>query len=50
MIVVIEVKVKITSLDHNGRGITKLDNKICFVENALIDELVDIELVNQKKN
>lgn len=40
---------KIEKLDHKGRGITFVDNKITFVENALKDEIVDIRLLNQKK-
>ena len=29
------MQVKIEKLDHYGRGITKIENKICFVEGAL---------------
>lgn len=42
--------IEITSLDHNGRGIGKLNNKIVFVENALPGEIVDIRIVKEKKN
>lgn len=41
---------EITSLDHNGRGIGKLDNKIVFVENTLPNEIVDIKILREKKN
>ena len=41
---------KIDSLDHNGRGITHLSNKVVFVENALEDEIVEINILNDKKN
>lgn len=42
--------VKIYNLDHNGRGIAKINDKVVFVPNALVDEEVDIKLVEQKKN
>lgn len=42
--------IKITSLDHNGRGISKLNNKIVFVENALPEEIVNIKIIKEKKN
>lgn len=41
--------IEITSLDHNGRGIGKLNNKIVFVENALPGEIVDITILKEKK-
>lgn len=41
--------VTITNLDHNGRGISKIDGKTCFIENALINEEVDIEITSEKK-
>jgi len=44
------MKVLIDRLDHYGRGITSINNKICFVENALPGEEVEIEIVNEKKN
>lgn len=40
---------KIDRLDHNGRGITFIDNKITFVSNALPGEDVDIKLITNKK-
>lgn len=40
---------KIEKLDHYGRGITKLDNKTIFVENALPDEIVEIKIDKEKK-
>lgn len=42
--------VKIEKLDNLGRGIAKLNNKIVFVDNALPDEFVNIEIVKDKKN
>lgn len=41
--------IEINSLDHSGRGIGKLDNKIIFVENALPNETVDIKILKEKK-
>ena len=43
------MKVKIEKLDHFGRGITYINDKICFVTNALPEEVVDIEIVNENK-
>ena len=41
--------IEITSLDHNGRGIGKINNKIIFVENAIPGEIVEITITNKKK-
>lgn len=41
--------IKIESLDHNGRGIGKLNNKIVFVNNALPDEIVEIKILKDNK-
>ena len=38
------MKVKIEKLDHFGRGITHINDKICFVKDALPEEIVDIEV------
>lgn len=40
---------KIEKLDHFGRGIVKLDNKIVFVENAVVGDEVSIKIVKDKK-
>ena len=42
------MEVKIEKLDNFGRGITYIDNKICFVKNALPGEKVEIEIVTEK--
>lgn len=42
--------VKIEKLDNLGRGIAKINNKIVFVNNALPNEVVDIEITKDKKN
>lgn len=41
--------IEVTSLDHNGRGIAKLNDKIVFIENALPGEIVEIKILNEKK-
>ena len=43
------MEVVIEKLDHFGRGITHIDNKICFIENALPEEIVDIKITKEKK-
>lgn len=43
------MNVKIEKLDHFGRGITNINNKICFVENALPNEIVNIEIIKETK-
>ena len=43
------MEVKIEKLDNLGRGITYINNKICFVENALSNEIVDIEIIKENK-
>ncbi len=43
------MQVKIEKLDNFGRGITYLNNKICFVENAYTSELVEIEILKENK-
>lgn len=42
--------IEITELDHNGRGIGRLNNKIVFVENSLPNEIVKIRIEKEKKN
>lgn len=41
---------EITKIDHDGRGIGYINNKIVFVENTLPGELVDIKIIKEKKN
>lgn len=43
------MKAKIEKLDHFGRGITKINNKISFIKNALPNEIVDIEITKENK-
>lgn len=40
---------KVEKLDHFGRGIIKVDNKICFVKNALINEDIEYNIFSNKK-
>ena len=42
--------VKVEKLDNLGRGIARIDNKIVFIENALPEEVIDIEIIKDKKN
>ena len=39
---------KINRLDDFGRGITFVDGKICFVNNALIDEEIELDVTGEK--
>jgi 23S rRNA (uracil1939-C5)-methyltransferase len=41
------MKVKIEKLDNFGRGITFINNKICFVDNALSTEEVEINITKE---
>lgn len=42
--------VTIDSLDHQGRGIAHIDDKVIFVFDALIGETVEIKILKKKKN
>ncbi len=44
------MKVKIEKFDDLGRGLTRIDNKVCFVKYALPNEIVDIEVIKDKKS
>lgn len=41
--------VKIENINHQGLGITRVNGKVTFVENALPGEVIDIILTNEKK-
>ena len=43
-------KVTIENLDDFGRGIAHINNKVVFVENALPEEEVEIEIIKDKKS
>ena len=40
--------IEIIKLDHQGRGIGKINNKIVFVPNALPGEIIETKIVNEK--
>ena len=42
------MKVEIRKLDNFGRGITYVNDKICFVENTLPGEIVEIKIIKEK--
>ena len=42
--------IEILKLDHQGRGIGKINNKIIFIKNALPKELVEVKIIKDKKN
>lgn len=42
--------VKIEKYDDLGQGITKLNNKICFVKRGIPGEDVEVEITKEKKN
>ena len=43
------VEVQIINLDHQGRGIGKIDEKVIFIPNALIDEVVLVKITYDNK-
>lgn len=42
------VRLSIHDMTHDGRGVAKLDGKTVFVTGALMDEVVDAQIVHQK--
>ena len=42
-------KVLISSVSHQGYGVARINNKVVFVENAITDDVVDIEIVKEYK-
>ncbi len=43
-------EVEIARMDHEGRGIGYIDGKVTFIKNALPKEVVECEILNEKKN
>ena len=43
-------KLTINKLDHTSRGISKINNKIIFIPNALPNEVLEVEITKDKKN
>lgn len=44
------MEVKILRLNNEGEGIASIDGKLCFIKGALPDELVNIEIIEDKGN
>ncbi len=42
-------KVEVTKLDHQGRGIAEINDKIIFIPNVLPCETIDVNIVLEKK-
>ena len=42
--------VKIDNLSHDLKGIAKVNGKVTFIDNALPGEVVDIKIIEEKKN
>lgn len=43
-------EVVITGYDHQGRGISRINDKIAFIPNTIIDEVVKVKIIKEKKN
>ena len=41
------MKVEVLKLDNFGRGITYINDKICFIKNALPNEIVEISVTKE---
>ena len=46
---VIKVKLKIEKMDYEGRGVSHVSEKVCFVKKALPGELVEAKLLQDEK-
>lgn len=44
------MKVNIIGMDHNGNGISKVDNKVIFIPKTITGDICDIEIVKSYKN
>ena len=44
------MRVKIDKFDDLGSGITRIDNKVCFVEKGIPNEELDIKITSNKKD
>lgn len=45
-----KIEVLISNLDHQGRGIARVDNKVIFIPFALPEDKLLIEVIKEKKN
>lgn len=43
-------EIEIERIDHEGRGIGYINGKVTFVKNALLKEVVECEILEEKKN
>ncbi len=43
-------KLRINAIDHQGNGISKVDNKVIFIPNVLPNEMIEAEIIKEKKN
>ena len=43
-------EVTIIDYDHQGRGMARINDKICFIPNTMIDEIVKVNITKEKKN
>lgn len=43
-------EVTILDYDHQGRGMARINDKICFIPNTMINEVVKIKITKEKKN
>ena len=43
-------KIEITGLTHEGQGVGKIDGFVVFVDNALLGEIVDVNIIKQTKS
>ena len=44
------MEVNINKFDHFGRGLGKINDKVIFVKQALPEEIVDVDVITEKKN
>lgn len=44
------MQIQIEKMDHNGRGIGKVNGKTIFVPNALPSEIVEVKIIEDEKN
>ena len=44
------MEVKILRINNEGEGIASIDGKLCFIKGALPDEIVNIEIIEDKGN
>ena len=44
------MQVKIEKFDDLGQGLARIDNKVCFIEKSIPDEVVDIDITLNKKD